>query len=110
DSGRVWLTISVQLGFVAGALCSAFFGWADRYSGRALIVTGAVVVATVNLSILWLGSVGPVILARLLTGFCLAIVYPPAMKLTSTWFLTRRGLALGTLIAAITVGSATPHL
>lgn len=110
DTGRVWLTISVQLGFVAGALLSAFFGWADRYSGRALILTGALAVAMVNLSILWLDHAAAVIISRLLTGFFLAIVYPPAMKLTSTWFHTQRGVALGTLIAAITVGSATPHL
>ena len=109
-TGRVWLTISVQLGFVAGALTSAFLGWADRYSGRALILTGALAVATVNLSILWLDHAAAVVLARLLTGFFLAIVYPPAMKLISTWFHTQRGVALGALIAAITVGSATPHL
>ena len=110
DTGRVWLTISVQLGFVAGALCSAFFGWADRYSGRWLILMGALVASAVNLSVLWSEQAELVIVARLLTGFCLAIVYPPAMKLMSTWFLTRRGVALGTLIAAITVGSALPHL
>lgn len=110
ETGRVWLTISVQIGFVAGALCSAVAGWADRFSGRALILTGSLAVATVNLLILWLDHAGLVIVARFFTGFFLAIVYPPAMKLTSTWFLTRRGVALGTLIAAITVGSATPHL
>lgn len=110
NTGRIWLTISVQLGFVAGALCSAYLGWADRHSGQSLMLTGAVCVALVNLSLLWLTSSALVILARFLTGFFLAIVYPPAMKLTSTWFQSRRGVALGVLIAAITVGSATPHL
>ncbi|MCQ9618306.1 MFS transporter [Paenalcaligenes niemegkensis] len=110
DSGRVWLTISVQLGFVAGALCSAFFGCADRFTGRTLILSGSLLVAAINLSVLWLDSAGLVIVARLFTGFFLAIVYPPAMKLTATWFLKQRGVALGTLIAAITIGTATPHL
>lgn len=110
ETGRVWLTISVQIGFVCGALSSALFGWADRYSGRALILIGAVAAATVNLCILWVPQAAGVIGARLLTGFFLAIVYPPAMKLTSTWFQSQRGFALGVLIAAITVGSATPHL
>lgn len=110
NTGRVWLTISVQLGFVIGALCSAICGWADRFSGRALILTGSLTVAAVNLTVLWLDHAALVIVARLFTGFFLAIVYPPAMKLASTWFLTKRGVALGTLIAAITLGSATPHL
>lgn len=110
DTGRVWLTISVQLGFVAGALCSAFLGWADRYAGRHLILAGAVAAAMVNLSVLWMDAAAAVIAARLLTGFSLAIVYPPAMKLISTWFQAQRGVALGIVIAAITVGSATPHL
>ncbi len=51
-----------------------------------------------------------VILAWLVTGMCLASVYPPAMKLVATWFKTNRGLALGAVIAAITFGSALPHL
>ncbi|HLT98582.1 MAG TPA: MFS transporter [Burkholderiaceae bacterium] len=110
DTGRVWLTISVQLGFVGGALCSAFFGLADRYAGRRLIFVGALAAATVNLSLLWLDLAVWVIVARMLTGFCLAVVYPPAMKLISTWFLAQRGVALGVVIGAITVGSATPHL
>ena len=110
NSGRVWLTVSVQIGFVAGALCSAMSGWADRFSGRTLIVAGAVLVALINLSILWLGHAAPVIVARFFTGFFLAIVYPPAMKLIATWFTTRRGVAMGIVIAATTLGTATPHL
>src|SRR5690606_9689993 len=50
------------------------------------------------------------ILARLLTGFFLAGVYPPALKLLATWFLAGRGLALGAAIGALTLGSALPHL
>jgi len=110
DTGRVWLTISVQLGFVAGALCSAFFGLADRHAGRHLIFAGALAAALCNMCLLWLDATFLVIAARTLTGFCLAIVYPPAMKLISTWFRAQRGVSLGVVIAAITVGSATPHL
>lgn len=110
ESGRVWLTISVQLGFVAGALCSAFFGWADRFTGRRLMIMGSLAVALINLSILGLEHTSLVIIARFFTGFSLAIVYPPAMKLLSTWFNRQRGLALGILIGAITLGTATPHL
>jgi MFS family permease len=48
--------------------------------------------------------------ARFMTGFCLAGVYPPAMKMVSTWFRARRGLAIGTVVGALTVGKATPYL
>src|SRR5262249_4180300 len=44
------------------------------------------------------------------TGFALAGVYPPALKLVSTWFISGRGLALAGVIGAITAGSSLPHL
>ncbi|HEX2296874.1 MAG TPA: MFS transporter, partial [Actinomycetota bacterium] len=43
-------------------------------------------------------------------GFFLAGVYPPALKQAATWFRRSRGLALGILVGALTVGSAAPHL
>jgi MFS family permease len=48
--------------------------------------------------------------ARFATGFCLAGVYPPALKLASTWFQRGRGTALGIVVGALTLGSAAPHL
>jgi MFS family permease len=47
---------------------------------------------------------------RFFTGFFLAGVYPPAMKMISTWFQSQRGLAIGTIVGALTVGKATPYL
>jgi len=47
---------------------------------------------------------------RFLTGFFLAGVYPPAMKMVATWFRTSRGLAIGVIVGALTVGKATPYL
>ena len=44
-------------------------------------------------------------LLRMATGVFLAGVYPPAMKLVANWFVRGRGLALGVLIGAITIGS-----
>jgi MFS family permease len=41
---------------------------------------------------------------------CMAGAYPPAMKIMATWFREGRGLAIGILVGALTVGSATPHL
>jgi len=53
---------------------------------------------------------GPALVLRFLTGVCLAGTYPPAMKIAATWFREGRGLAIGLLVAALTVGSAAPHL
>ena len=50
------------------------------------------------------------IAARVATGFFLAGVYPPALKLASTWFRRGRGTALGIVVGALTLGSAVPHL
>ena len=48
--------------------------------------------------------------ARAATRIALAGVYLPALKLVSTWFANERRLALGVVIGALTLGSASPHL
>ena len=40
----------------------------------------------------------------------MAGTYPPAMKLAASWFVTDRGLAVGSLVGALTLGGAVPHL
>ena len=70
----------------------------------------AAVAALANLALLVAPSVGFLLLARLVTGIALAGIYPPALKLISTWFQRGRGTALGAVIAALTLGSALPHL
>jgi hypothetical protein len=47
---------------------------------------------------------------RFLTGAFLADVYPMGMKVMSTWTKADRGLGIGLLVGALTVGSAAPHL
>jgi hypothetical protein len=47
---------------------------------------------------------------RALTGAFLAGVYPPAMKMAATWFKARRGIAIATIVGALTVGKASPYL
>jgi hypothetical protein len=37
-------------------------------------------------------------------------VYPPAMKMAATWFRTDRGLAIGVIVASLTIGKAAPYL
>ena len=112
DAGqKAWLTMSVQIGFVIGALGSALTNLADRISGRWLVAGAALLGAACNLAIpLFDVGLQTAMVLRFLTGFALAGVYPPAMKLVASWVIAWRGLAIGILIGAITVGSAVPHL
>ena len=104
------LTISVQLGFVSGALISAVLNLADRYDLRYLIASSALLGALFNAALALSGlSFGTVLLLRFLTGFTLAGVYPPGMKLVATWCKEDRGLGIGILVGALTLGSATPQ-
>lgn len=116
---EAWLTISVQLGFVIGALASAVLNLADRIPPPRLMAACSLLGAGFNAAIpLLVGSdrgrteAGflAVILLRMATGVMLAGVYPVGMKLMATWFVRGRGLAIGVLVGALTVGSASPHL
>ena len=104
-----WLTIGVQVGFVLGAVGSSVFGLSDLISSKKLMIYGATGSALANAGILLSDGVWGAICLRILTGVFLALVYPPALKLIATWFTRGRGLALGVLIGALTMGSALPH-
>ena len=114
DVSRVasaWLTMSVQIGFVLGTFLSAALNLPDLLNSRRLIAASAVLGAASNAAFALLASglaVG--IPLRLLTGVFLAGVYPPGMKVAATWSRRYRGLAIGLLVGALTVGSASPHL
>ncbi len=106
------LTLAVQIGFVVGALLSGLLSIADVFPARRLFVVTGVAGATFNAALLLLGP-GDTALAfslRLLTGVALAGVYPSGLKVMAGWFNRGRGMALGVLVGALTVGSATPHL
>ena len=105
-----WLTNAVQLGFVTGALLSSFVSLPDLVPLRRLMGVSAIVAASANLCLLWAPSTIWLLAARFVTGVALAGIYPPALKLISTWFVRGRGTALGLVIAALTLGSALPHL
>jgi MFS family permease len=110
SNAAAWLTIAVQLGFVLGALLSSALNLADVVSPRLVIAGGCLGAAVANAGLAFADGPRAAIPLRLATGFFLAGVYPPALKLMSTWFQRGRGLALGTLVGALTVGSALPHL
>ena len=105
-----WLTIAVQLGFVAGALVSSVLNVADVVAPHIVIFAGSAGAAAANALLLTTHGPAGAIPLRLATGFFLAGVYPPALKLMATWFRRGRGTALGILVGALTLGSALPHL
>jgi len=110
DSQVGWLTTSVQLGFVFGTAFVAIANLADTVAARTLFATSAIAGACVNLGLAFASSPGAAFTSRFLAGACLAGVYPPAMKMAATWFKERRGLAVGAIVGALTVGKAGPYL
>jgi len=104
------LTVAVQLGFAAGALVIAFTGAADVIPAHRLIAGGALLAAAANAAFALLATdVVSALPLRALSGVGIAGVYPVAMKVLAGWFGRDRGLAVGVLIGAITLGSALPH-
>jgi MFS family permease len=111
DSGRAWLTMSVQIGFVVGAFGSALFNLSDLIPARKLFTASALLAALSTAMIAWFASsLFPALIFRFLTGMFLAGVYPVGMKIMATWTQKDRGLGIGLLVGALTLGSAAPHL
>jgi MFS family permease len=103
------LTSAVQLGFVIGALTSAFTGLADRIAPQRLFAIGAVLAALANLLALQLEPGGIAMIAsRAVAGAALALVYPVGMKLAASWARGDAGFLVGLLVGALTLGSALP--
>ncbi|MFQ5705372.1 MAG: MFS transporter [Gemmatimonadales bacterium] len=110
-AAAAWLTMSVQVGFVAGALLSAFLNVPDLWEPRKVFAWGALAGGVLNalIPLMHLGFTSAVVV-RFGTGACLAAVYPVGMKIMATWTKEDRGLGIGLLVGALTVGSASPHL
>jgi MFS family permease len=111
DASVSWLTIAVQLGFVCGTLMSAFLNLPDILSVRYLVAASAFAGALTNAAFgFYAHDAQTAIVFRFLTGLCLAGVYPPGMKIMASWFQRGRGMALGVLVGALTLGKASPYL
>ena len=111
DASVGWLTIAVQLGFVGGTLLSAFLNLPDVLSVRYLFAASAFAGALTNAAFgAFAHNAQTAIVLRFLTGMFLAGVYPPGMKIMATWFQRSRGMALGVLVGALTLGKASPYL
>jgi MFS family permease len=109
--GIASLTVAVQLGFAVGAVVLAAVGVPDVVPARWLITGGAIVATVANAGFALLATdLASALPFRFVTGMSIAAVYPIGMKVLAGWFRAGRGLAVGTLIGAITIGSALPHL
>lgn len=108
---QAWLTMSVQIGFVVGALGSAILCLADRIESRILFAATALAAGVFTMLIAFTtNSFWGAMPLRFLTGVALAGVYPVGMKIMATWTKEDRGLGIGLLVGALTLGSAAPHL
>src|SRR5919108_196633 len=105
-----WLTAIVQLGFVVGTAVAAILNLADLVPSRYYVATSATLGAAANALLLVRGGYTLALVSRFFSGFFLAGVYPPAMKMAATWFRSERGLAIGVIVASLTVGKAMPYL
>ena len=111
DSGRAWLTMSVQAGFVIGALISSLLNLADVLPAPRLIAVSSFLAAFSTVLIpVFAQGLAPALILRVLTGIFLAGVYPVGMKIITTWTQKDRGLGIGLLVGALAIGSASPHL
>ena len=110
-TSATWLTTAVQLGFIVGALLSAVVNLADRVRPQYLIGVCAIAGAAVNAAFALLAEgLALGLTLRFLTGMALAGIYPVGLKLMASWFERGRGVALGALVGALTLGSGLPHL
>jgi MFS family permease len=81
-----WLTTIVQLGFVAGTAVAAVLNLADVVPARLYFAVSALLAAAANALLVVSPGYEAALALRFLTGFFLAGVYPPAMKMIATWF------------------------
>lgn len=111
DQALAWVTNSVQLGFIIGALVFALLSLADRLSPSRLFFLCALLSFVANLvTALWVGDLLWLLVMRFSAGFLLAGIYPVGMKIAASWFPEGLGRALGYLVGALVLGTAAPHL
>jgi len=110
DVQMAWLTVAVQLGFIAGTFLYSIFNLADIFRARYVFFLSAVLSAGFNgVFALLCSEIGTAVLFRFLTGLTLAGVYPVGMKLVASWFRTGLGWRLGIMVGALTLGTAFPY-
>lgn len=107
----VYLTSSVQFGFIAGTLVFAVFAVADQFSPSLVFLFSALFAAFFNglVTMDWIDASG-ILICRFITGFFLAGIYPVGMKIAADYVEKGLGKSLGFLVGALVLGTAFPHL
>ena len=109
--GEGLVTTAVQLGFITGTLAFAVLGLADRFHPSRVFLVSALLAAAANLAVtVFPGHFAAVLVARFVVGVALAGVYPVGMKIAAGWYAGGLGWALGLLVGALVLGTASPHL
>lgn len=104
------LTSSLQFGFILGTLVFALLAVADRFPARRVFLVCALAASACTVAAWAMVTNHTALLVwRFATGFCLAGIYPVGMKIASQWYTRGLGPALGLLIGALVLGSASPH-
>ncbi|QBM26604.1 MFS transporter [Hydrogenophaga pseudoflava] len=104
------LTSALQAGFIAGTLVFALLAIADRFAPRRVFLVCALAGAGCTVGA-WamVSDFGALLAWRFATGFFLAGIYPVGMKIAAQWYTRGLGPALGLLIGALVLGSASAH-
>jgi predicted MFS family arabinose efflux permease len=111
DAERGLLLTAVQIGFIAGTLGISLSGLADAFPASRIFAASALLAALANAGFALLSDgIASATAFRFVTGLALAGVYPLGMKLVVGWAPERKGAALGWLVGALTLGTASPHL
>lgn len=104
------LTSALQWGFIVGTLVFALFALADRFRPTWVFFWCALAGAACTVGAWAMVSDFTALLAwRFATGFFLAGIYPVGMKIASQWYRQGLGSALGYLVGALVLGSASAH-
>jgi MFS transporter, DHA1 family, inner membrane transport protein len=104
------LTSALQAGFIVGTLVFALLAIADRFAPRRVFLVCALAGAACTVGA-WamVSDFNALLLWRFATGFFLAGIYPVGMKIAAQWYTRGLGPALGLLIGALVIGSASAH-
>ncbi len=104
------LTSALQFGFIVGTLVFALLAIADRFSARKVFLVCSLAGALCTLGA-WaqVRDQDALMAWRFATGFFLAGIYPVGMKIASQWYRQGLGAALGLLVGALVLGSASAH-
>lgn len=104
------LTSSVQIGFILGTLVFAILSISDRFSPSRVFFICAIAGSLVNLLCTIVLSSASLFIMRGVVGFFLAGIYPVGMKISADYHEKGLGKALGYLVGALVIGTASPHL